>query len=390
MEFVKNNKIEKVLLHIICDGKETPPKEIVNLIKDLQETLGEVRGIKIASLSGRYYAMDSNEYWERTEKVFQMLTQGEKIKPDARTVLEETFSKNITEEFVEPCLIGTTEERESLVIKNNDAILFFNFREEGLKQLAESFASPEFNAFPRTVPQNLYLASLTEYEGNLPIKTIFNKQHIENSLTETISQNNKRQLKLAESAKDKLLTYHFNGMVNRQFANELRIILPSNKIEKDFRMQTEQLTTRLLSAMEEKIYDLIVINLANAYWAGHQKDFEISRQVVSYLDSILNRIATASLKLKTSLIITSDHGNIENMFDAITGEPDMRHNDNPVPFMIIDQRFYRQKTERDILEDEKSIRGSLPDIAPTILEMMNIKKPEQMTGQSLLKFCSSR
>jgi len=389
LKFAKDNELKNVLLHLILDGKETLPKEAVKLIQDLEATLKSYGVGKIASLSGRYYSMDTNEYWERTQKSFETLLIGKKTRPDVKAVLDEAFSRNLTEEFVEPCLIGKPEEKDSLTIKDNDAVLFFNFREEGLKQLAESLSLPEFNAFPRaSLPQNLYLASLTEYEGNLPIKVIFDKQKIENSLTEVLSQNSKRQLKLAESMKDKLLTYYFNGMKNKQFSGELRIILPSSKTEKDFRLQTELLTSRTLSAMEEKIYDLIVVNFANADWAGHQTNFELGRQAITYLDSVLNKIATASLKLKAPLIITSDHGNIENMFDSITGRPDTKHNENPVPFHLIDQRFYRTRTEKEVQENEKSVKGSLADIAPTILELMKLEKPEQMTGRSLLKSLS--
>lgn len=388
LKFAKDNGFKNVLLHLILDGKETLPKEAVGLIQDLEITLKSFGIGKIASLSGRYYSMDTNEYWERTQKSFEILASGGKIKPDVKTVLDETFSRNLTEEFVEPCLIGKPEEKDDLIIKDNDAILFFNFREEGLKQLAESLSLPEFNAFARVLPKNIYLASLTEYEGNLPIKVIFGKQEIENSLTEVLTKNSKRQLKLAESAKDKLLTYYFNGMKNKQFAGELRIILPSNKAKKDFRAQTELLASRTLSALEEKIYDLIVVNFANADFAGHQTDFEFGRQTIAYVDSVLNKIATASLKLKIPLIITSDHGNIENMFDPITGQPDTKHNDNPVPFHLIDHKFYRARQEKEVLENEKSVKGSLADIAPTILELMKLEKPEQMTGRSLLKSCS--
>lgn len=393
LKFAKDNQLKNVLLHLILDGKETLPKEAIKLIQDLETTLKSYGVGKIASLSGRYYSMDTNEYWERTQKSFEILSSGGKIKLDVKTVLDETFSRNLTEEFVEPCLIGKPEEKDDLIIKDNDAILFFNFREEGLKQLAESLSLPEFNAFARTLPglpKNIYLASLTEYEGNLPIKVIFDKPEVENSLTEILAQNGKRQLKLAESAKDKLLTYYFNGMKNKQFAGELRIILPSNKAKKDFRMQTELLASRTLSALEEKIYDLIVVNFANADFAGHQTDFEFGRQAIAYVDSVLNKIATASLKLKIPLIITSDHGNIENMFDPITGQPDTKHNDNPVPFHLIDHKFYRARQEKEILENEKSVKGSLTDIAPTILELMKLEQPEQMTGRSLLKSCSSR
>ncbi|HCI05364.1 MAG: 2,3-bisphosphoglycerate-independent phosphoglycerate mutase [Parcubacteria group bacterium GW2011_GWC1_45_9] len=387
LKFAKDSGIKNVLLHLILDGKETLPKEALKLIASLENTLKTSAVGRIASLSGRYYSMDTNEYWERTQKSFELLVKGTRIKPDWKTSLEETFAKNLTEEFLEPCLIGAPEEKESLIIKDNDAVLFFNFREEGLKQLAQAFSDESFSFFPRPTLKNVFLSSLTEYQGNLKIKAIFQKPKIENSLTEVLAKNNKRQLKLGESIKDKLLTYYFNGLKNEHFENELRIILPSSKHDKDFKLQTDALTGRLLSAMEEKIYDFIVVNFANADAVGHQTNFELGREAVAYLDAVVNKISGAALKLKTPLIITSDHGNIEEMFDPQTGKPDTKHNENPVPFFLVDQRFYRLRSEKEIAENELSVKGSLADVAPTVLELMKLEKPVEMTGQSLINYC---
>jgi 2,3-bisphosphoglycerate-independent phosphoglycerate mutase len=387
LKFAKDNGLEnKTLLHLITDGKETLPKQA----KEIIEKIKNIGVGKIASITGRYYAMDANEYWERTEKCFSLLTKGVKIKPEIEIAINEAYARNLTDEFIEPCLIGEAEEKNNLIIGNNDVVLFFNFREEGITQLASAFALPEFYYFKRELPENLFILTMTEYKKELSAKPIFRAPIIEKHLTETLSDRGKRQLKLAESEKDKLITYYFNGSTEKHYPEEYRVIIPSSKninLEKNYQLQTETLTNRLLQALEERIYSLIVVNFANADIAGHQTDFGIAQKTIDYLDKTLNKVANAALKLETPLIITSDHGNIEEMFNPMTGKPDTGHNDNPVPFFLIDKRFYRQRAAREIKENEKSPIGSLADIAPTILELLQIEKPEEMTGRSLAQFC---
>ncbi|MEW5805494.1 MAG: 2,3-bisphosphoglycerate-independent phosphoglycerate mutase [Patescibacteria group bacterium] len=387
LKFIKDQGLEnKTRFHLITDGKETLPQQAKQTIEKIKKI-----GIgKIASLAGRYYAMDTNEYWERTEKYLAMLLGRARTHSGYETILNQTYAKNLSDEFIEPQLIGTEEDKKDLILRENDAILFFNFRGEGMIQTAKALAQPDFNHFNLNRPNNLLIFSLTEYSKELGIKAIFRLAKTENHLSEVISKNNLRQLKLAESVKDKLITYYFNGQQEKPYENEFRVIIPSGKtidLKKNYQLQTETLTSRLLQALEEGIYSLIVANFANPDLAGHQTDFEIGKKVVGYLDKTLNQISGAALKLKTPLIITSDHGNLEEMFNPITGQPDTKHNDNPVPFFLIDQRFYRPRTESEIKNNEKNPQGSLADIAPTVLELLGINKPEQMTGQSLIPFC---
>lgn len=388
LKFLKEQGLgDRTLLHLITDGKETLPQQA----KETIEKIKKLETGRIASLAGRYYAMDTNEYWERTEKYLAMLLGQAKFQPDYETILNQTYARKLSDEFVEPQLIGKEEEKQQLTLQENDVVLFFNFRGEGLLQLAQlltqavPLSSPDLK-----LPPNLLIFSLTEYSRELKIKSIFRSPEIENHLTEVLSKEKKHQLKLAESVKDKLLTFYFNGQQEKFYPNEFRVIIPSEKIidlRKSYQLQTETLTNRLLQALEERIYSLIVVNFANPDLAGHQTDFEISKKVVEYLDRTLNKISAATLKLRLPLIITSDHGNLEEMFNPITGQPDTKHNDNPVPFFLIDPRFYRPRTEGEIKNNEKNPAGSLADVAPTILELLGLKQPEQMTGRSLLPYC---
>jgi len=383
LKLCKSYNFTNVYLHLITDGIETLPKQATEIISQVEKMLSNYKLGEIASISGRYYSMDVNQFWDRTQKTYEVLTTPSKTL-GVDEVLNQNYKLNLSDEFIKPTLIN-----DKGIINNNDALLFFNFREDGLRQLLLPFVDKNFNFFETKKFSNLFILTFTEYEKNLPVKILFPFEEINNSLSEYLSINNKRQLKISESLKESLITYYFNGLKAKAFQNEYRIIIPSLNLEfKDnYKLQTEEITSRLIQALEENIYDFILVNIPNLDLAGHQTDFELAKQTVSYIDSVINRISKSILELDASLIITSDHGNIEEMFNYSKGTYDTKHNSNPVPFFLIDKNFYRKRTTEEIILAEKQAIGNLIDVSPTILEILNLKIPSQMTGQSLLKFC---
>ena len=383
LKLCKSYNFTNVYLHLITDGIETLPQQAKEIISQIEKMLKNYELGKIGSISGRYYSMDVNQFWDRTQKTYETLTTLSKTST-IDEVLNQNYKLNLSDEFIKPTLIDNNS-----LINDNDALLFFNFREDGLRQLLLPFIDKNFIFFKTKQFSNLFILTFTEYEKNLPVKVLFPFEKINNSLSEYLAINNRRQLKISESLKESLITYYFNGLKAKAFQNEYRIIVPSLNLEfKDnYKLQSEEITSRLIQALEENIYDFILVNIANLDLAGHQTNFELAKQTISYVDSLINRIAKSTLELDASLIITSDHGNIEEMFDYSRGTYDTNHNSNPVPFFLIDKKFYRKRTSEEIVLAEKQATGNLIDVSPTILEILNLKIPAEMTGQSLLKFC---
>lgn len=380
LEMAKTQGISP-LLQLFTDGKETDPKDAKNLLKKLEEEIEKFGVGRLASLSGRFYAMDRDEHWERTEKVFGLLTEGGKIKSSATEILEEAYGRGLSDEYVEPSLIGKPEEIPSLIVESGDALIFFNFREDHARQLVQLFTSRR---------QDIFITTFTQYVEGLPVAVAFSPEKVSLPLGKVLSDAGKRQLRLAESEKSTHVTYFFNDLLSQPFPGEYWVIVPSPKTIKfgeHPELSAKEVENRLIEAMEEGVYEFILVNFANPDLIAHTGNFDASLKVVELMDRMLNRVANASLKLGVPLIVTSDHGNIEQMLDPISARTETVHNPSPVPFHLIDQRFLRERSEKEIAGAEKEVRGGLVDVAPTILELMGIPKPTQMTGQSLLKYC---
>jgi 2,3-bisphosphoglycerate-independent phosphoglycerate mutase len=391
LRLAKDENATQLLLHLFTDGRDSGPREAPKLLNNLLKEISAI-GIpaRLASISGRFYAMDRDQRWDRTERVWKLLTTGTRFQASTDEVLEETYKRNLSDEFVEPTMIGSPEEAPRLTIKSGDALIFFDFREDAILQLAESFASSDFQGFEREPLENLYVATMTEYRPGLTPHVAFPPQLITNPLAKVLSDAGKRQLHLAESEKAAHVTYFFNGLRSEPFPQEFWVIIPSPqafKFEEQPELAAPEITNRLLQALEEGIYDFIVVNFANPDLIAHTGNFNAAIEVAKIIDKHLNRIAATCLKFGFPLVITSDHGNIESMLDPMTGIIETRHNPSPVPFHLIDKRFYRPRRESEIISNEKTINGSLADVAPTILNLFNIPKPPEMTGESLLPLC---
>ncbi|MBN2198164.1 2,3-bisphosphoglycerate-independent phosphoglycerate mutase [Candidatus Wolfebacteria bacterium] len=378
IQFAKEQKITKLNLHLFSDGRDSPPTSLLNLLTRIS---GEVN---IASLSGRFYGMDREQYWDRTQKAYSVLIgDGEEI-DSIENHVKKNYERKFSDEFIEPVIINSEG-----AIKENDAIVFFNFREDRIRQMTSAFINPQFDKFPVKSFKNLYVTTMTQYDKSFNVPVIFPPEKIDTCLSGVLSEKGKMQLKIAETQKYPHITYFFNGAKEEPFKNEYRILIPSKAIvhqEKDPAMMAQEITTRLVQSISEGVFDFILVNYANSDIVAHTGDYNACLEAVRIIDKQIEILTQAVLATNAVLIVTSDHGNIERVFDPLTGLPETKHDSNPVPIYLVAKEFQRQKSEVEAREAMKQNLGILADVAPTILELMKIPQPKEMTGQSLLKF----
>ena len=391
IDAAKKNNIKNLRLHLFTDGRDAPPNDGLELIKKLQTDLKN-RGVgKVASLCGRFYGMDHEENWGRLQRFWNLAIKGEgAIVSDPEQYLIDSYKKEITDEFIEPVLIVEEgQDKNWGTIKENDSVFFFNFREDGIKQILEPFIKNDFNKFPALKPANLYISSMTEIDLTNSIPVAFPKQIVEHSLSQVLSENGKRQLHLAESAKYAHATYFFNGLKEKPYSGEYWVIVPSAKTlhhEENIELMAPVITERLCQAMDEKIYDFIFVNYANADLIGHTGNFDAAISCAEFLDGEIGKVMAACQKNDVILIITADHGNVEKMMDPFTGRPQTQHDISPVPFYLIHDQFKlaNPRSPEMVNNQERSVGGVISDIAPTILKIFDIPIPTQMNGHNLL------
>jgi len=391
IELATKEKVAKIRLHFFSDGEDAPPKQALQLVKQVEERLNQAKDGKIATIIGRIYAMDRNQNWERTQWAFECLTQGKGEKFETATeAIESAYNKNLTDTFIQPSVIIDPQTKKPVgLIQDNDSVIFFNYRADRARQLTYAFVLPDFNDFPRIMPQNLYFVTMTEYKKNLPVQVAFPTIKIENHITEFLTNYNKKVLKIAETEKYAHVTYFFNGGKEKEYPNETRILIPSTKMphyEKYPEMSASQITQKLIQEITTNQFELAVVNYANPDIIGHTGNFQAAVKAIETVDSCLSQLLKLVKENKIILIITGDHGNAEQMINLKTGEPYPEHTTNPVPFCFVAQEKQRKKTKEEIDILFKEPQGMLSDIAPTILETMGIPQPFEMTGQSLLGF----
>lgn len=385
LEFFKRNNFNKVFLHLFLDGRDSLPQSGLFLIERLEEVIKEKGVGTIASLCGRTYGMDKNEYWRvKTQVAYKLIVEGigKKIK-NYKDYLLKIYNedKNFNDENLEPLLIN-----EDGILKEGDVVFFFNIREDGIIQLARAFLDLEFNHFPVIRKDNVLVSSLTRYIENLDYLVVFEKDKITTSLSRVIAENNLKQLKIAEKVKAYNLTFYFNGFFNEPHPNEFWKILPSpdKSIKENPLMRSYEITQLIIEAIKENFYDFIAVNYAAPDIVAHTGDINLARKVVEEIDKLLKTIYD-HLNNDWVLIITSDHGNIEEIIKFDTGEISTAHDFNPVPCYIINKDFYIENKNNDFKIKEKKISGRLIDVAPTILELMGLNVPKEMEGRNLLK-----
>ena len=388
----KEKGVQKINLHLFADGKDSPQKSVLQLLDSLNlETLNSETSsqskVRLASLSGRYYAMDRDKHWDRTEVCYNALVGKATIINDVKTFVNDHYKKGLIDEYIQPVVIGP----ENNSIKDNDAIVFFNYREDSIRQIAESFANPNFKDFKNNPLKNIYLCSMTNYfNDGFGNDVAFPPEVVENPLGKVISDNEKNQLRIAETEKYAHVTYFFNGLKDAPLAKEYRILIPSKGVahhDERPEMMANEITTRVIQSIEERNMDFILVNYANADVIAHTGNYDAAVMAVKTIDQELEKLLKTVLAAdNTTLVITGDHGNVEQMIDPRTGLPETKHNISPVPIYIISKKFEKPtKTNEQIIQSETEPAGFLSDVAPTVLELMGITKPAEMTGESLLK-----
>ena len=358
----------RVKLHLFSDGKDTPPHSF-------DEYIRYVPTDKLVTLIGRYYAMDHNGNYKLTKKAYDTLVGQEgEIVSDYKESIQHVYNQNLTEEFLPP--VRFTSE---IPISDGESLIFFNFREDGMRQLSEAFILDNFDKFAVKKFQNLHIVTMTSYEDQFNVPVAFLPDNVSAPLGKVISDHGLTQMRLSETYKYAHVTYFFNGGIEKPFRGEDRILIPSPKVssyDKAPEMSTPLIAKKLLEIVNNKLYSLVVVNFANADMVAHTGNIEATVSAVKSIDYHLGILVNTVLSAGGGLIITADHGNAEEMISLKTGQPDTEHNLSPVPAVFIFKELQGI--------NQQLPQGLLADISPTVLSVLQIPKPSQMTGRSLL------
>lgn len=379
VKMAKENGVENVFVHAFTDGRDVDPRSALEFIEDVENYMKEVGVGKIASVSGRYYAMDRDKRLERVQLAYDAMVNGKgNTATSAKEAIEKSYADDKNDEFVVPTVI--VEDGKPLgLIKEGDSIVFGNFRPDRAREITRAIVDTDFAGFERP-NMNTFFVCLTTYDVTIKnVNVAFKPQSLENTLGEYLSSKGKSQLRAAETEKYAHVTFFFNGGVEEANDGEDRLLVPSPKVatyDLQPEMSAYELTDKLLSKIDEDRYDLIVVNYANPDMVGHTGVMEAAVKAVEAVDTCVGKVVDKILSKGGAAIITADHGNAEYMWDANTESTVTAHSTNPVPFMVVGEELKDAKLKED---------GRLSDIAPTILDMMNLEKPEQMTGHSLIK-----
>ena len=385
LEMARQHKVENVFVHCFMDGRDTPPTSGRDYVRQLQQKMRELGVGKIATVVGRYYAMDRDNRWERIELAYRAMVHGEAPHAAESPVaaLQESYERGVTDEFVEPVVIAeNVRHGQSAVpvglIRDDDAVIFFNFRADRARQMTYALAGPDFDRFadPKR-PKNLFYVAMTRYDKNWPwLQYVISPEKLEHILAQVFADLNYKNLRTAETEKYAHVTYFFNGGIEKPFAGEERILVPSPKVATyDLKpeMSAEGITDTVVKAIEKGEFDAIIMNYANADMVGHSGKLEAAIKAVEAVDAGLARIYQTLKPRGGGWIITADHGNAETMIDPATGGPHTYHTTNPVPLIIVsDEERFQLKTG-----------GALRDVAPTLLSILGQPQPKDMTGADL-------
>ena len=378
LEMAKKKGLSKVYVHAFLDGRDTPPASGKEFIEELEKKMKEIGVGKIASLSGRYYAMDRDNNWDRVQKAYDSLTKGEGVQAeDAVKAMEDSYAKDVTDEFVLPTVI-TENGKPVSVVKENDSVIFFNFRPDRAREMTRAFCDDKFTGFDRPFIKTTFVC-FKDYDETIPNKLIaFEKEHIVNTFGEYLAKCGKTQLRLAETEKYAHVTFFFNGGVEEPNVDEARLLVNSPKDVATYDLKPEmsapEVGMDLVEAIKSDKYDVIVINFANPDMVGHTGVIPAAIKAVERVDGLVGDAVQAVKDMDGVLFICADHGNAEKMIDYETGEPHTAHTTNPVPFILVNA------------DPKYTLRegGCLADIAPTLLQIMGLEQPKEMTGKSLL------
>ncbi len=377
LELAKRNDFDNVYVHCFMDGRDTAPTSGEGYVAKLEEKMKEKGVGKIASLSGRFYAMDRDKRWQRVQKAYDAMVNGKGEKAtSAIQAVEASYQKEVFDEFIEPTVIYN-QDAPVATIGKHDSVICFNFRPDRAREITRTLVDKDFNEFETKKDLDLYYVCMTPYDETLEnVEIAFKKEALENTFGEYISKHGLKQLRIAETEKYAHVTFFFNGGEEKQYEGEDRILVPSPKVE-TYDMKPEmsacEVTDKVVDAINSKKYDSIILNYANPDMVGHTGNLEAAIKAIETIDKCVQRVVEAVNAQNGMLLITADHGNSEQMIDYKTGEPYTAHTTNPVPLILVGKDNIKLK------------EGKLADLAPTMLELMGMEIPKEMTGESIIQ-----
>jgi len=369
-----------VFIHAILDGRDTPPKSAETYLGDLLAHIDGKPQVQLATVIGRYFTMDRDKRWDRVQRGYDLMTAGVGTETkDALETLRRFYAQGVTDEFVEPISVLTPQGAHLGRIEDGDSLVFFNFRADRMREIVTAFKDHEFDGFHRAMQPKVHLATMTSYRENWTLPVLFPPQEVRHHLGQVLSHAGLKQLRIAETEKYAHVTFFFNGGSDRKSPGEERILVPSPKVA-TYDLQPEmsliELADKVVEAIASKRFDVIIMNIANPDMVGHTGVMNAAVEAVHDTDAAIDRILKSVAEVDGVALITADHGNAELMFDPATGQPHTAHTTNPVPLILVDAHA-RFGSLRD--------GGALQNVAPTILDILGIEQPEEMTGQSLLE-----
>ena len=380
LELAKRNSIKDVFIHAFTDGRDSPPNSGVGYIADIEKKAKKIGVGKIASVAGRFYAMDRDSRWDRVQKAYECIRIGKGIKAaSAAEAVSKSYEKGVTDEFIEPTCIVNSDNEPIATISDGDGVIFFNFRGDRPREISRAFVGPDFKEFPRTTKPDIYYVCMTEYDVTIPAPVAFPKPpKMKNVLGAYWSSLGLKQFRCAETEKYAHVTFFFNDYTEKPFRGEDRQIVPSPRV-KTYDLKPEmsafEVTDVVLTRLDSNKYDVMVINFANPDMVGHTGILSAAIKAAEAVDECVGRILDKVKSTSGAAIVTADHGNFEKMIDGNPDIPHTAHTIGDVPLIIFDERYKDRKLREG---------GRLADVGPTLLEMMGLPKPEEMTGQSLI------
>uniref|UniRef100_UPI0026145FD5 2,3-bisphosphoglycerate-independent phosphoglycerate mutase n=1 Tax=uncultured Eubacterium sp. TaxID=165185 RepID=UPI0026145FD5 len=377
IKMAADNGLKKVYVHAFLDGRDTPPKSAVEFLAELENELKKYNLPQIATISGRYYAMDRDNRWERVEKAYNALLFGEGEKADnSDDAIKASYAKDVTDEFVLPTITNSDPNSR---IKDNDAIIFFNYRPDRAREITRAMTFENFDGFVRKARRNnLYYVCMAQYDETFPLPIAYPPEKLTNILGDVLDDNGVKQYRTAETEKYAHVTFFFNGGVEEPNEGEDRILVDSPKYvptyDKKPRMSAYTVCDEVCKAITSGKYDVIITNFANPDMVGHTGVVDAAVKAIEVIDECVGEVVEFIKEVDGQLFICADHGNAEQLIDYETGEPYTAHTTNPVPFILVNA------------DPKYGLRegGVLADIVPTLIELMGMKQPEEMTGKSLL------
>ena len=386
LRMAKDREARRVYVHCFLDGRDTSPSSALKYVKAMQDKCREIGVGEIASLVGRYYAMDHDKRWERTERAYKLLVNGEGERTnDPLAAIRKSYEQNVTDEFVEPIVVMQKPDREGgcnsnkplATIQDGDSVIFFNFRADRARQITSALAVPGFDGFPEANRPHTHFVCFAIYDKSYPLPVAFPPEQPRNILADVFAVSEVENYRMAETEKYAHVTYFFNGGTEREFPHEKRLLVPSPRVatyDLAPEMSVFKITDKLLRAIEGREADVFIVNFANPDMVGHTGKLDKTIEACQYVDTCLGWVTKAMRAAKGRTLITADHGNAEQMIDPKTGQPHTAHTTNPVPFHLIDEESVGVKLREG---------GALEDVAPTMLGLLGIAQPEEMTGRDL-------